>query len=187
MNKDSIGKNIWIDIIFWGIWLLPATICIYIIEEYGLIILRKIGAQINIKSPTDILIFYSGIGATIAGVLLAVIALVLTLNGQVKFAIFKANGWFKLFINFCFANSMVFVLCSFCSVVGLYGIFPLKFSTYLFIFGLWGLPLIGFIARNLLMDTTTTNSLIDAYLERISSQLDSIFHVVSKHQSDDDK
>ena len=185
MNKKSTGKNIWIDIIFWGIWLFPSTICIYIIEKYGLSFLEKIGVQIDIKSPTDILIFYSGIGATIAGALLAVIALILTLNGQIKFTIFRTNGWFNLFINFCFANSMLFILCSFCSIIGLYGILPLKLSTYCFITGLWGIILIGFITRNLLMGTANTNSAIEGYLERISSQLDSILHNVSANKPDD--
>ena len=176
MSKKHIGKNILVNIIFWSIWLLPATICIFIIEKYSYLILGTLGVKIKVKSPTDILIFYSGIGATIAGVLLAVVALVLTLNGQVKFAIFKENGWFKLFINFCFANSIVFIMCSLCSIVGLYGVCPLKISTYLFLVGLWGLPLIGFITRNLLLDTNNNNSSIDGNLERISGQLDSILH-----------
>ena len=176
MSKKHIGKNILVNIIFWSIWLLPATICIFIIEKYSHLILGTFGVKINIKSPTDILIFYSGIGATIAGVLLAVVALVLTLNGQVKFVIFKENGWFKLFVDFCFANSIVFIMCSLCSIIGLYGVCPLKISTYLFLVGLWGLPLIGFITRNLLMDTSNSNSSIDGYLERISGQLDSILY-----------
>ena len=182
MSKKFIGKDILVNAIFWLIWLLPAAMCIFIIEKYCHSILEMFGLKINIKSSTDILIFYSGIGATIAGVLLAVVALVLTLNGQVKFAIFKENGWFKLFVNFCFVNSIVFILCSLCSIIGLYGVFPLKISTYLFLIGVWGLPLIGFITKNLLMDTSNNNSSIEGYLERISGQLDAILHSLKENK-----
>ena len=184
MNKKNFGKYTLIKYCFYAVWLFPAIICIIVIEKYGL---KEFGISIDIKSPTDILTFYSGIGATMAGILFAVITLVLTLNGQVKFAAFKANGWLKVFIDFCFFNSMMFILCSFCGIVGLYGVFPLKYSTYLFFSGLWGLPLIGFITRNLLMDTTNINSAVEGNLEQISLQLKCIIYAISAKETTDEK
>lgn len=183
MNSKLTGKIILTKSFIWGLWLFPAIISVIAIEQYGFIFLNRLGAKIDIKSPTDIFIFYSGSGATIAGVLLAVVTLILTLKGQVKVELYKANGGIKLFINLCFANSLVFILCSFCGIIGLYGLFPLKIATYFFIFGLWGLLLIGFITRNLLMDTTNTNSAIEGLLKCISSQLDLIYQSVSNKQN----
>ncbi len=187
MNMKFIGNNTLIRAVLWGGWLLPAVISIYVIEQHGPCLLRMLGAQIDIKSSTDIFIFYSGVGATIAGILLTNIALVLTLNGQVRFAIFQANGSFRSFVNLCFTIAIIFILCSFCSIAGLYGILPLKVSTYLFVSGLWGLPLIGLITKNLLTDPTKRNSAIEGGLERISSQLDLIARVVSKNETTDNK
>ena len=184
MRINYIGMRILIKLFFYAVWLIPAAIIICVIENDCL---KMIGVQIDIKAPTDILIFYSGIGATIAGIILATVTLVFTLNNQVRFASFKANGWLNLFINFCFSNSLVFVLCSLCGIMGLYGLLPLKYSTYLFVIGLWGLPIIGFITRNLLTDTTNTNSAVEGYLEQISCQLNHIAHAVSARESTNDK
>ena len=180
MSKQSIGKNILINVIIGLFWLLLASICIFIIEKYRHLILEALGLQIKIDSPKEILMFYSNIGATIAGILLAVVAMILNLNGKVGFTIFKEAGNLKRFIRLCVINLVIFILCSLSGLIGLYGIISLRIPTYLFIAGLCGLILIGFISINLLTDSKDINSSTDGHLERISSQLDSIFQTLSK-------
>lgn len=180
MRKKTTGKNILINLIIGLIWFFPAYICIFVIEKYRHTILKKLGLQIKIESTKDILMFYSGIGITIAGILLAVVALILTLNGNVKFAIFKKHGWLKNFIYLCIANLLVFIVCSLSGLIGLYVNLSLRIPTYCFILGVWGLILIGFISINLLTDSQNTNSSTDGHLEIISSQLDSILNAIDK-------